>query len=40
MPALSKETQRDAGYVGSLRVVDAFAHVIRLFEDESVMHVE
>jgi GTP-binding protein YchF len=40
MPALSKETLRDAAYVGSLRVVDAFAHVIRLFEDETVMHVE
>ncbi len=40
MPALSKETLRDAAYVGSLRVVDAFAHVLRLFEDETVMHVE
>jgi hypothetical protein len=40
MPALSKESLRDAGYVGSLRVVDAFAHVIRLFEEETVMHVE
>lgn len=40
MPALSKETLRDAAYVGSLRVVDAFAHVIRLFEDQTVMHVE
>jgi GTP-binding protein YchF len=40
MPALSKETLREPSYVGSLRVVDAFAHVIRLFEDETVMHVE
>jgi hypothetical protein len=40
MPALSKETLRDAAYVGSLRVVDAFAHVIRLFEDQTVAHVE
>lgn len=40
MPALSKDTLRDAAYVGSLRVVDAFAHVIRLFEDQTVMHVE
>jgi GTP-binding protein YchF len=40
MPALSKETLRDAAYVGSLRVVDAFAHVIRLVEDQTVAHVE
>ncbi len=40
MPALSKETLREPSYVGSLRVVDAFAHVIRLFEEETVMHVE
>lgn len=40
MPALSKETLQDAAYVGSLRAVDAFAHVLRLFEDETVMHVE
>jgi GTP-binding protein YchF len=40
MPALSKETLRDAGYVGSLRVGDAFLHVLRLFENETVMHAE
>jgi GTP-binding protein YchF len=40
MPALSKDTLRDAGYVGSLRAGDAFLHVLRLFEDETVMHVE
>lgn len=37
-PALSKETLRDPGLLGSLRVVDAFAHVLRLFEDASVPH--
>lgn len=40
MPALSKETLRDPGYVASLRLVDAFLHVLRLFEDPTVMHVE
>ena len=34
MPAISKENLRDASYLGSLRVVDAFAHVLRLFADE------
>jgi len=38
MPAVSKESLRDPGYVASLRVVDAFAHVLRLFEDETVPH--
>ncbi|MGC9973756.1 MAG: DUF933 domain-containing protein [Bryobacteraceae bacterium] len=37
-PALSKEALRDPGVVASLRVVDAFAHVLRLFEDPSVPH--
>ena len=40
MPALSKDALRDAGYVGSLRVGDAFLHVLRLFENDTVMHVE
>jgi GTP-binding protein YchF len=40
MPALSKETLRDPGYVGALRLGDAFLHVLRLFEDETVMHIE
>ena len=39
-PALSKETLRDPSFVGSLRLVDAFLHVLRLFDDETVMHVE
>jgi ribosome-binding ATPase len=38
MPAISKENLRDASYVASLRVVDAFAQVLRLFEDETVPH--
>ncbi|PWU00101.1 MAG: redox-regulated ATPase YchF [Terriglobia bacterium] len=38
MPAISKENLRDPAYVASLRVVDAFAHVLRLFEDETIPH--
>ncbi len=38
MPAVSKESLRDPGYVASLRVVDAFAHVLRLFADDTVPH--
>jgi ribosome-binding ATPase len=38
MPSISKENLRDASYLASLRVVDAFAHVLRLFEDPSVPH--
>jgi len=38
MPAISKENLREASYVGSLRVVDAFAHVLRLFADQTVPH--
>jgi GTP-binding protein YchF len=37
-PALSKEALRDPGVMASLKVVDAFAHVLRLFEDPSVPH--
>jgi hypothetical protein len=40
VPAVSKETLRDPKYIGSLRAVDAFAQVLRLFEDETVPHVE
>src|ERR1035437_2357241 len=36
MPAISKESLRDPSYLASLRVVDAFAHVLRLFADETV----
>src|ERR671939_1050135 len=38
MPSISKESLRDPSYLASLRVVDAFAHVLRLFEDETVPH--
>ncbi|MBV9505172.1 MAG: redox-regulated ATPase YchF [Acidobacteriia bacterium] len=38
MPAISKENLRDPAYVASLRVVDAFAQVLRLFEDETIPH--
>src|ERR1039458_4677328 len=38
MPSISKECLRDPSYLASLRVVDAFAHVLRLFEDDTVPH--
>ena len=38
MPSISKEALRDPGYLATLRVVDAFAHVLRFFKDESVPH--
>ncbi len=38
MPSISKENLRDPGYVASLRVVDAFAQVLRLFKDETIPH--
>src|SRR5271166_4987642 len=38
MPSISKEHLRDPSYLASLRVVDAFAHVLRLFADETVPH--
>src|ERR1700686_1085894 len=37
-PAISKETLRDPAYLASLRVVDAFGHVLRIFQDETVPH--
>lgn len=37
-PAISKEALRDPAYLAGLRVVDAFAHVLRAFQDESVPH--
>jgi ribosome-binding ATPase len=37
-PAISKETLRDPAYLASLRVVDAFAHVLRVFQEETVPH--
>ncbi len=38
MPSISKESLREPSYVASLRNVDAFAHVLRLFDDETVPH--
>jgi GTP-binding protein YchF len=38
MPSISKESLRDASSIASLRNVDAFAHVVRVFADESVPH--
>jgi GTP-binding protein YchF len=38
MPAISKENLREPSYLASLRVVDGFAHVLRLFEDETIPH--
>ena len=38
VPAVSKETLRDPAYLASLRVVDAFGHVLRVFQDETVPH--
>ena len=40
MPALSKEALQEPSYIASLRAVDAFAHVLRLFDEETVMHIE
>ncbi|MCZ2149293.1 MAG: redox-regulated ATPase YchF [Bryobacterales bacterium] len=37
-PAISKEALRDPQYLASLRVVDALAHVLRIFEDPTVPH--
>ena len=37
-PSISKESLRDAGLLASLRVVDAFAHVLRLFASDTVPH--
>ena len=37
-PAISKDHLRDPSYVAGLRVADAFAHVVRLFEDATVPH--
>ncbi len=37
-PPISKEALRDPAYLAGLRVVDAFAHVLRLFQDDRVPH--
>src|SRR5580658_6318632 len=37
-PAISKEALRDPAYLASLRVADALAHVLRVFESDIVPH--
>src|SRR6266853_826921 len=37
-PAISKEHLRDPSYLAGLRVADAFAHVVRVFEDATISH--
>lgn len=37
-PSISKEALREPSYLASLRVVDAIAHVVRVFGDETVPH--
>jgi hypothetical protein len=37
-PSISKEALRDPGYLASLRVVDALAHVLRAFDSDTVPH--
>src|SRR6202171_2329726 len=37
-PSISKEALRDPSYLASLRVADALAHVLRVFESETVPH--
>jgi GTP-binding protein YchF len=38
MPSISKETLRDAAAMASLRNVDAFAHVLRVFASDTIPH--
>ena len=37
-PAISKEALRDPGLMASMRVADALAHVLRLFQSDTVPH--
>jgi ribosome-binding ATPase len=37
-PSISKESLRDPSYLASLRVTDALAHVLRVFESDTVPH--
>jgi ribosome-binding ATPase len=36
--AIGQEALKESGYIGHLRNVDAVAHVVRAFEDESIPH--
>jgi GTP-binding protein YchF len=40
MPAMSRDALREPSYIAGLRAVDAFAHVLRCFESETVAHAE
>ena len=37
-PSVSKEALRDPSYLASMRVADALAHVLRLFQSDTVPH--
>src|ERR1700733_9555090 len=37
-PSISKESLRDPSYLASLRVADALAHVLRVFDSNTVPH--
>jgi ribosome-binding ATPase len=37
--AIGQEALKESGYIGHLRNVDALAHVVRAFEDDSIPHV-
>jgi GTP-binding protein YchF len=37
--AIGQEALKESGYLGHLRQVDAIAHVVRAFEDDSIPHV-
>ena len=37
--AIGQEALKETGYIGHLRNVDALAHVVRAFEDDSIPHV-
>ncbi len=37
--AIGQEALKESGYIGHLRQVDALAHVVRAFEDDSIPHV-
>jgi len=37
-PAISKEALQNPSYLGSLRVADALAHVVRVFDSDTVPH--
>ena len=40
MGAISKDTLKESAYLGALRNMDALAHVVRVFRDDSVAHIK